>query len=201
MAARRTIPGAGQPPDGAPELVGNLLERARDTTSKRAGRGVDAGVWLAVVGRRIAERASPGRIDGGVLSVNVASSVWAQELSFLERELLERLNAVGVLVTSLRFRVVAKPQAPIAARPEPRAPRPAPPLPPDLEQRLARVDDPELRAAIAEAAGRWLSLEKDRGKPVTSPKQRARGPRSDARESDRPDPAGRRPPAGSGRSS
>lgn len=170
-----------------PELVGNLLEQARDVTGRAAGRGVGADEWRKAVGPRIAERATPGQLKHGVLAVQVASSVWAQELSFLERELVERLRQVGVAVTALRFRVTPAARSTAAARAAPRRPAPPPrPLPAELEARLSAVDDPELRAAIAEAAGHWLAHQE---RALTSPKRPARAPRYDAKESDQPDRA------------
>ena len=195
MGRRRTT-GSGRGVD-RPELVGDLLERTRQTTSRAAGRAVDGELWRRAVGPRIAERATPGRLERGVLSVHVASSVWAQELSLLERELCERLHAAGLGVSSLRFRVSARPST---ARPAPkRAPTPPPPLPPELAERLKHVDDPELRATIADAAGHWLA-ERERAR-VTSQKPAARGLRSGAPGSDRQDRAGPPPRGASPRTS
>jgi hypothetical protein len=183
----------------SPELVGNLLERARETTRRAAGRAVDAEAWRRAVGPRIAERATPAGLKHGVLSVEVASSVWAQELSFLERELVARLAVVGVTVTALRFRVRPSARRDPVERAAARKPEPPKPLPSDLKARLSAVDDPELRAAIAEAAGLWLA--KQERAAVTSLKRPARAPRSAAKGSDRPDRAGAPSNAASRRSS
>lgn len=184
----------------APELVGSLLENARSTTARAAGRALDGEAWRRAVGPRISERTSPGKLHHGVLTVNVASAVWAQELSFLERDLIERLRGVGIAVSSLRFRVSEAVRRAPEQRGERRKPAPPPiPLPADLEARLAAVDDPELRAAIAEAAGHWLAQRQ--APAATSPKRPARGPRPDARESGRPDPAAARPRVASRRNS
>jgi hypothetical protein len=184
----------------SPELVGNLLERARDTTRRAAGRAVDADAWRRAVGPRIAERATPAGLKQGVLSVEVASSVWAQELSFLERELVTRLAGVGVQVSALRFYVRQSARRGPVEPAAPRKPAPPPrPLPADLKARLSAVDDPELRAAIAEAAGLWLA--KQERAALTSPKRPARAPRSDVAGSDRPDRAGSPSNAASRRSS
>lgn len=198
MATRRTTPGRAEPK--RPELVGALLEGARVKTSQAAGRAVDPERWQLAVGARIARSTTPGRLVQGVLTVNVASAVWAQELSLLERELIARLARVGLVVRSLRFRVSPQTRrAPLAA---PRARRPAPPpapLPAELEARLAAIEDPELRAVIAEAAGHSLAQRRRAG--VTSPKPPARAPLSGAKESDRRDRAEARSPAGTRRNS
>ena len=111
-----------------------------------------------------------GRMRGGVLTVHAASSAWAQELTFLAPEILARVQALGISVTELRF--VVRPTVGVPAPNKvPVARAPKPPLPADLEARLAGVSDPELRKAIADAASEWLA------RPAVSAKARARGPR------------------------
>lgn len=104
--------------------------------------------WQRAVGERLAQKTYPERINDGVLTVRVPSSTWAQELSLLSETVLERLRAKGHRVQKLRFHVAAV-----------RGPLVAPvtvvrraPLPGALAASIARVEDPELRQAIAEAA-------------------------------------------------
>jgi hypothetical protein len=108
--------------------------------------------WQRAVGERLARKAHPDRLSDGVLTVRVPSSTWAQELSLLSEVVLERLGAAGHRVQKLRFQVSAGHVAPDP--PVIRVRRVA--LPPQLAETLARLDDPELREAIAEAAS--LSL-------------------------------------------
>ena len=145
---------------------------------------IDRETWRRAVGERIAARTEPGRLRGGVLTLHVASAAWAQELSFFTPDLLERVKALGVQASSLRFqvrpvaaRVVAKPPAPAA--------RPRAVLPPDISERLRAIADPALRAAIAEAAALGLA-------PRPSSAPRAQAPRSAAA---RNAPQGRKTPA------
>lgn len=49
--------------------------------------------WEEIVGRRIAEHARALRVSDGRLFVEVDSSVWAQELSLMRRQLLAEVNA------------------------------------------------------------------------------------------------------------
>ena len=49
--------------------------------------------WDAVVGPTIARHAQPVRLRRGVLSIEVDSSEWMQELQFLKHDLRARLNA------------------------------------------------------------------------------------------------------------
>jgi hypothetical protein len=113
--------------------------------------------WRRAVGERLAQKTHPERISEGVLTVRVPSSTWAQELSLLSEVVLERLGAAGHRVQRLRFHVsgaALPPETPVTV-----VRRVA--LPASLSASLARLDDPELRQAIAEAAS--LSLARARG--------------------------------------
>lgn len=154
MAASRT---GDKPGKRSPAPIGVLLEEARDASAQAGGVVVDRVRWRNAVGERIASRTEPGRLRAGVLTIHAASAAWAQELTFLSSEILTRVQALGVDAKSLRF--VVRPN--VAAVPAkgyapPRAVE-RKPLPDDLTARLAGVADPELRAAIAEAASEWLS--------------------------------------------
>lgn len=48
--------------------------------------------WRERVGDRIADVATPLRLDRGTLIVGVRSSAWLMELKLMERRLVERLN-------------------------------------------------------------------------------------------------------------
>ncbi len=118
--------------------------------------------WRAIVGSRIASRTRVARLSKGVLTIQVASSAWSSELSFLKPELLRKLQSAGHDIFELRF-VVDKFEAP----PRPRHPflkQPPTPaaLPPDLEARLKDIEDPNLRAAIREAAELSLAPRKEK---------------------------------------
>lgn len=151
MAARSAR--ARSPDTRGPETLGSLLSQSRELDTP-AGQ-VSQQLWETAVGERIAARCRPERVSKAVLWVQVPSSTWAQELSLHADTIASRLREAGLEVNSLRFRVVAQggtpavtPRRPVQAR---RAALPAP-----LQQRLAQVDDPELRAAIADAAALTL---------------------------------------------
>lgn len=174
-----------------PELLGSLLQDARTRAAEAGEPGrIDAELWRRVVGPRIGDRTAPGRLERKTLLVRVASAVWAQELSLLSDDIIARLRAQGLAVDALRFRVERIEPRPRIAAPAPPAPPPEP-LPEELAERLARVDDPELRTAIAAAAGYSLALDTRRRK-ASATKPDARGPRSSGSRSDRP---GRTSPA------
>jgi len=142
--------------------------------------------WEAAVGSRIAARARPVKIERGVLLVRTSTATWAQELSLLSETILEQLRARGVAVRSLRFRVgqVDPPERP-PSRSEVRKTPPEAPLPQALREELARIDDDELRVAIAKAAAKnlgWQAVGRQ-AEPPTSTRPAVRGPRSAASES------------------
>jgi predicted nucleic acid-binding Zn ribbon protein len=75
--------------------------------------------WPAAVGELVAAQAHPSAERHGVVTVTCASSVWAQELTLMAPDLVERLNgALGSdMVRELRFRAApagdwAKPPSP-----------------------------------------------------------------------------------------
>ncbi len=122
-------------------------------------------LWREVVGTRVAARTEAGWLKGDVLTVKVASPVWAQELALLSETILSRLNAAGVHARQLRFRVVdlgrpTRSAKATAHRPTPSAPRA--PLPGELLRHLQSVEDPELRARIQDAAELTLARQSKR---------------------------------------
>jgi hypothetical protein len=113
--------------------------------------------WQRAVGPRLAKKAFPERLSDGVLTVRVPSSTWAQELSLLSSVVLERLQGNGHAVQRMRFQVHATPPQP-AASPVARV---APvELPAQLRAMLDRIDDPELRRTIADAAAFSLARQR-----------------------------------------
>lgn len=125
--------------------------------ARRSGAAVTPSTWQAAVGSRIAARTRVGQLVRGTLTIYAATPAWANELTFLAHDIVTRLRSTGLDVQSLKFRVKDMGVPPPAANPRRTSlvPEKAP-LPESLKQRLAKVEDPELRAAIAEAAA--LSL-------------------------------------------
>lgn len=112
-------------------------------------------VWREVVGDRVAARSEAGWLKGDVLTVRVASPVWAQELTMLSEPILSGLAERGVHARQLKFRVTDLGRPNSTPRRSPvKAPPPAPraQLPPDLARRLAQIEDPELRQRMQDAA-------------------------------------------------
>lgn len=150
-----------------PLRVGAVLAGERSDAGLGRLGPVAPHVWQAAVGPRVAARTRPVRLERGVLTVRVASPVWSQELGFLAPTIAARLVERGVEVARLRF--VVGPVEAVAREPRPgpvrviRAPRP---LPPSVLAAIEAVDDPELRAAITEAARSNLAWQEERTRPL-----------------------------------
>lgn len=141
---------------GGPARLDSLLDSAQHEAARRSGACLTHSEWERLVGMRIAKRTRVGAIRHGTLTIYAGSASWANELTFLSEDILSRLNRTGLGVKKLRFRVkdLGAPLAGGRAKPQREPPRAQ--LPKELLERLERVDDPELRHAIAEAAS--LSL-------------------------------------------
>ena len=140
-----------------PTPLAALLDEVQSEAARLSGAALTPGAWHAAVGPRIAARTRVGRLVRGTLTIYAATPAWANELSFLADDIITRLNKDGLNIKQVRFQIKDLGPPPLA----PHAKRPSSPparaeLPESLKQRLAMVEDPELRAAIAEAAA--LSL-------------------------------------------
>jgi Dna[CI] antecedent, DciA len=180
-----------------PESLEAILLRAGENRFARLRPPIASRLWREAVGARIADKAKPISISGGVLLLRVSTSVWAHELSLLADEVTERLRARGIDVHQLRFHVGALPA--IERPPERRVSRPVPApreLPPEVASGLGQIGDPNLRAAITRAAMSNLAWqEATRPPPPRSPNEAqpaARAPRAAEGESG---PPGRTSPA------
>lgn len=136
------------------------------------------------MGQRVASRSSPELFRDGVLTLRVATSVWAQELSLLSVTIKQRLAPFGFEVNAVRCRLGqvdrAKP-----AKTRCTAPRlPPVELPKELSAQLSRVRDDELRAAIETAAKAQLQLSNERTAQGT--RRLKMGPQTHASKSLRP---------------
>jgi predicted nucleic acid-binding Zn ribbon protein len=80
---------------GTLESVGPLVSRIlrRLGLDRRLAEHQAVEAWPAVVGPAIAAQTEATSIRDGVLFVDVASSVWMQELGLLRESIVERLNA------------------------------------------------------------------------------------------------------------
>ena len=171
-----------------PEALEDVLERAGEDRFARKKLPIPLRDWRLAVGPRIADRARPMSLDRGVLTVRVATSVWANELSLLAPELIARLVARGFAVKELRFRVgpLDLPPDPTQKRTYRKVPPPAK-LAPEIQASLAKVADDELRATLERAAAANLAWQDY----VSAEQRGARAPRGAGKGSARPDRSAR----------
>jgi hypothetical protein len=157
------IPAPPKRSSAMPSLLSEVLMGAQGVFARQAGVAMSHERWKEIVGERVAQRTRVGKIYQRVLLVKVASSAWCQELSFLKPDLLRKLRLADFQVDDLRFKVNEMDDALTAGKKQQvrrvsvDEERKKFELSPDLEARLATVEDPNLRAAIAEAAKRSLS--------------------------------------------
>lgn len=100
--------------------------------------------WESIVGVEVARHVRPERIRRNILHLVADTGIWAQEVSFARRDILERLQRAGIPIGDLRLRQGTLPQAdalPVLAAP----PRPPDPPPGDIS---SLVGDPTLRATL-----------------------------------------------------
>ncbi|MDD2604886.1 MAG: DUF721 domain-containing protein [Desulfobacterales bacterium] len=95
--------------NSAPVHIGRLLE---DALARLCPSGDKALLdicrrWEALVGAAIAANARPVGLKDHLLLVDVASSVWMQQLQFLKAEMITRINAglPEAGIEKIRFRV------------------------------------------------------------------------------------------------
>ncbi|HYJ21509.1 MAG TPA: DUF721 domain-containing protein [Solirubrobacterales bacterium] len=91
----------------APRQASTAIRAARERAAPRTGLAAVQAAWAGVVGEQLAAVAEPVSERAGTLTIEVADTVWAQELDLMQGQLLERLRAeLGDLTPSaLRFRV------------------------------------------------------------------------------------------------
>jgi predicted nucleic acid-binding Zn ribbon protein len=82
------------------DILNRRMETLANTDEIRAYRA-----WHAAAGEQIAAVTNPARLTQGTLLVECESAVWAQELTYLGPQILERLRAAdpGTPVRALRF--------------------------------------------------------------------------------------------------
>jgi len=159
--------------------LATLLESVRAGAKGQARCGIDRESWRQALGDRLARSSEPEAMHGKTLTVVVASSVWAQELSLLAPEILKRLQEAGFSISELRWRV-GQPKPALVPRSKPDRFQPLRSLPNELQRALATVRDAELRTAISEAAAHIMGREQRvaRRDSVSARPLNARAPRS-----------------------
>jgi hypothetical protein len=142
--------------------VADLLNAAYHGTpmEKRLKEGKIWLVWEPAVGRQIANRARPASFRDGTLTVAVSSAPWMQQLNFLKKRIIEKLNAF--LGEELVRDIYLKAGKTELVRTETiQVKRTRRPLSAAEMQKIAEqtdsVSDPELREALSELLARHMT--------------------------------------------
>ena len=89
--------------------IGPVMKSVVNEFYKKADQGIlkISAVWQEVVGEAIAANTKPATMKGKLLIVNVSSSIWVQELHFMKKDLVQKLNErVGAyLVEEVKFKI------------------------------------------------------------------------------------------------
>jgi predicted nucleic acid-binding Zn ribbon protein len=136
-----------------PAAVADLLSALLRGTpaEKRLKEGEIWLVWESAVGSRIASHAVPAAFRDGTLTLTVDSAPWMQQLNYLKRELIEKVNEKlgDELVKELYMKAgkVAGPAAPKKAEKVKHRELSGEELA-LIAEHAAAVSDPELRAVF-----------------------------------------------------
>jgi hypothetical protein len=145
---------------GPRAIAGTIDKLTRPALARRglAGAAVVA-EWGSIVGPAMARYTCPLRIvwprdkaGEGTLHLRVSSSALATELQHLQPQLLERINGFFGYCAVARLAIS---HGPLPRRPAPPKPPPRLASPQEVERRLAAVDNPDLKAALAGLA-KWV---------------------------------------------
>lgn len=148
--------------------VGAVLEEAIRSLGlgDMVAKGAALHLWPEVVGETVARITYAETVQGTTLIVNVSDSAWLHELRYMEEAVVERLNeAVGKpVVEGVFFKI-----GPVGPFSEQEEELQGPALldaetAAQLEDVLAAVEDPELRATLRQilAASRRIKEEDER---------------------------------------
>jgi hypothetical protein len=146
-----------------PMAIADLLAAALH--GKPAGKRLEEGkiwlVWAAAVGKQIAAKAHPVSFRDGILTVAVSSPPWMQQLTFLKKGILEKLNErIGRDLVRDIYLKAGLPEA--IAPPSKNPPKKSRALNPNEKRRIsdetAPISDPELRQEFAGLIAKHLSL-------------------------------------------
>lgn len=87
------------------DIINRLLENIRPNSD--TGMTKIWELWQTSVGEAIAKEAKPGAFKDGILIVHVSSSVWMQQLNFLKRDIITKLNCVlkCEMVREIKFKI------------------------------------------------------------------------------------------------
>jgi hypothetical protein len=127
---------------------------------KRLKEGRIWQVWDSAVGEQIAAKARPANFRDGVLTVMVSNAPWMQQLNFLKKGMIGKINAAlgEELVREIFLKAGSPQKLPLETPPPKKKSRQ---LTSSENERIARetaeIGDSELREAFAELLAKHLS--------------------------------------------
>jgi hypothetical protein len=148
-----------------PAAISDLLTTTFSGTpaGKRLKEGKVWLVWDTAVGKQIADRARPVGFRDGTLAVAVSSAPWMQQLNFLKKGIMEKLNSMlgEELVTDIYLKAGRTERRDKKEETQSKSHTRALTT---VEQeriweRTASVSDPELRKTLADLLARHLGRE------------------------------------------
>jgi predicted nucleic acid-binding Zn ribbon protein len=145
-----------------PVAVSGLLDEIFQgkPLEKRLREGRIWMVWDSAVGVQIAAKARPVNFRDGVLTVMVSNAPWMQQLNFLKKGLIEKVNAAlgEEMVREIFLKAGMPDRLQMDPRPAKKAARPLTAAETErIDKETADIDDPELREAIASLLTKHLS--------------------------------------------
>jgi predicted nucleic acid-binding Zn ribbon protein len=116
-------------------------------------------VWEKSVGEQIAARARPAGFRDGTLTVIVDNAPWMQQLTYLKKQIIARLNeSIGEEMVKDIYLKAGSRATPVSQAPP--QPMPCRTLSPQEQQQIqdstSDVPDPELRLLISSLMGKHL---------------------------------------------
>ena len=90
---------------GRERHAGDAVQRLADSLAPQTPEALVARAWPKVVGQALAAHSKPVSLKGSTLTVQCGASVYAQELEFQSKRILEGLDSElnGKLVERIRF--------------------------------------------------------------------------------------------------
>ncbi len=145
-----------------PLAVGDLLSTVFNGTpaEKRLDEGKIWLVWDAAVGKQIAAKARPMGFRDGTLTVAVASAPWMQQLTFLKKQIIQKVNErlgrdlVQDLYLKAGRQKILLPQTESVKMPRQ---QPTEDQIRQVAEQTASISDPELHEAFARLLTRHLT--------------------------------------------
>lgn len=88
------------------EKLGEIISNLEGEISSTLKNCQLLSLWSLVVDERVGKNTEPVKIKNRTLFVATANPVWAQELSFLKKEIIDKFNqqAGGKVIFDIRFK-------------------------------------------------------------------------------------------------